>query len=1250
MAENNRVVGLVVRAKDEFSKVFGALEQAGRKAQLQFVRESRKALDATTYEIGMLSKEIRQLSGDGRTSAKVLTQMGKEKAILIGKAKVLAENLDRVMTSVRTTNNQAKGSYAAFDKMADGMDVSIATAARLRKELQDLGAAAAKSYAQQAAARSLPAGGPAVQQFGLAGDEFVRAAQVKKAELKALLSEENALSAAMRSTDVATDAATASMNAAVPALNLKTAATMKATVAERAHAAAIELGASGRTMSGPVGGGAGARDRNRGKRGESQEVEVFGLKPWQLTNLGYQVNDVVSGIAMGQPLIQVFAQQAGQVAQIWPDVMVSIARGIPVLVGLGAAFAPVIAALVRVNQESDSIAIFSRELALSADGSLYSAASLAKTATELDKAVGNIADARKLVSTLAKEGISESSMIEIVKMAKQLAVVTGTDIPVAAEKIAKAFTGNVDSVRELDRELNFLTADQLEHIKTLEASGNKTEALSAAQDILQERLRATVQPMSDWDQAINDMTTAWDLLVTALIDSGAIGIAISGLELLALSARGTAAIVKGAAEIINPPKQTPGQRYGELSKEIANVKAEIAELTSDPLGLGFGAESPVVAGLTEKLALLTAEYDALVVELTRAKTTQDEVTDSVVETADETERLKKANSEIDDLVTKHTDELTKGISAVGEMNREQTIQNELLIAKNKAMEEANRLGIEYLGLTEQQTAAIRDAAGAKYDSEYGAKLSGNLGSYVDKVTGVESGGNPSAKNPNSSATGLGQFIESTWLDMFRRYFPDRAASMSESAILELRKESEISRTMIELYAAENAKLLESAGLAVTEASLYLSHFLGSGGARAVLSARSDVPVSDILGEDQIAANESILRGKTAGQVVGWANRKMNTSDAEIAGNERLAELETERKETVDEFNESLATRLENQKAEIADLSVAGRQAAINKALREAEGEAIKAGTVLSAEQRAEIEATTAALYDRQNIEADVNRIMEQRGLLVEALRLAQSNGDGDEATRLLAEITDLDAGLLTAVDSAIAFWEAIGGPQADVAIQKLENLKSGFKGIEAEMRENVLPTAEDLNRQIVDVGGDAFTAFAQAIANGENVADAFFNSLKQGFAEIVIEIGKAIVKQALLNAIMGGASGPSGGPGGFISGLLSGIFHGGGIAGQPSVTRMVNPAIFANATRYHGGGLVGGEVPAILLREEEVLTRDDPRHALNGGGASPTVNVKSVNVFDPVDVLKAALADEVGEQVFFNFAQSRARRLKGIVG
>lgn len=70
------------------------------------------------------------------------------------------------------------------------------------------------------------------------------------------------------------------------------------------------------------------------------------------------------------------------------------------------------------------------------------------------------------------------------------------------------------------------------------------------------------------------------------------------------------------------------------------------------------------------------------------------------------------------------------------------------------------------------------------------------------------------------------------------------------------------------------------------------------------------------------------------------------------------------------------------------------------------------------------------------------------------------------------------------------------------------------------------------------------------------------------------------------------------------NGMSAGVAHQGGIAGMLGTVRNVNPALFWGAPRYHTGGVAGlapNEVPAILQRGEEVLTRQDPRHRYNGG-------------------------------------------------
>ena len=144
---------------------------------------------------------------------------------------------------------------------------------------------------------------------------------------------------------------------------------------------------------------------------------------------------------------------------------------------------------------------------------------------------------------------------------------------------------------------------------------------------------------------------------------------------------------------------------------------------------------------------------------------------------------------------------------------------------------------------------------------------------IDQITGVESGGNPTATNPNSSATGLGQFIESTWLSTIKAARPDLAQGKSDAELLALRNDPAISREMTQAYANSNQAYLAKNGVPVTDGSTYLAHFAGPGGAVRVLQASPDTPVTQLLKPDAIESNPFLAK-MTARDLQAWADRKM----------------------------------------------------------------------------------------------------------------------------------------------------------------------------------------------------------------------------------------------------------------------------------------------------------------------------------------------------------------------------------------
>jgi hypothetical protein len=143
-------------------------------------------------------------------------------------------------------------------------------------------------------------------------------------------------------------------------------------------------------------------------------------------------------------------------------------------------------------------------------------------------------------------------------------------------------------------------------------------------------------------------------------------------------------------------------------------------------------------------------------------------------------------------------------------------------------------------------------------------------SYADRIAGAEnSSGNTNARNPNSSATGDGQFIDSTWLNLMKKYAPRKVEGKSRAEVLQTRADPELSREMIGHYRTENLQELRAMGLPANDQTASLAHFLGPKGAASVLKASNDAPLSSVLPSTVLSANK-FLRGKTVGDLLDWA--------------------------------------------------------------------------------------------------------------------------------------------------------------------------------------------------------------------------------------------------------------------------------------------------------------------------------------------------------------------------------------------
>jgi hypothetical protein len=126
---------------------------------------------------------------------------------------------------------------------------------------------------------------------------------------------------------------------------------------------------------------------------------------------------------------------------------------------------------------------------------------------------------------------------------------------------------------------------------------------------------------------------------------------------------------------------------------------------------------------------------------------------------------------------------------------------------------------------------------------------------------VESGLNAGARAGTSSATGLYQFIEQSWLGVVKAHGAEHgmgwaadsirqgsngryyvADGASRQAILGLRNDPTAASLMAAEHASDNKDMLEaSLGRDATGTDLYMAHFLGIGGAKKFLKAMDAAP-------------------------------------------------------------------------------------------------------------------------------------------------------------------------------------------------------------------------------------------------------------------------------------------------------------------------------------------------------------------------------------------------------------------------
>lgn len=190
----------------------------------------------------------------------------------------------------------------------------------------------------------------------------------------------------------------------------------------------------------------------------------------------------------------------------------------------------------------------------------------------------------------------------------------------------------------------------------------------------------------------------------------------------------------------------------------------------------------------------------------------------------------------------------------------------------------------------------------------------------------------------------------------------------------------------------------------------------------------------------------------------------------------------------------------------------------------------------------------------------------------------------------------------------------------------------------------VSASVDQLAMKMQDQAVQSLANFFTDLATGtKSLGDAFrdfVRSFVQGIAQIIAQELALKAVRGILSAF-GGVSVP--------------VQHSGGMAGSGPRRQLspVTAALFAGAPRFHSGGFPGlksDEVPSILQRGEEVLAKDDPRNAANGGGGrtGPGTGTRVINVVDP-SLVQDYLDSPAGEETVLNIIGRNPGRVNQVL-
>lgn len=310
------------------------------------------------------------------------------------------------------------------------------------------------------------------------------------------------------------------------------------------------------------------------------------------------------------------------------------------------------------------------------------------------------------------------------------------------------------------------------------------------------------------------------------------------------------------------------------------------------------------------------------------------------------------------------------------------------------------------------------------------------------------------------------------------------------------------------------------------------------------------------------------------------------------------------------------------------------------------------------------EALNRQLAER---EQQINNIVDARAAKLKAIDdqavagvITRSEADRQQL-EVIAQMQPLIDGMaLSGQSFANAMQGALDPTKLQEFIDKLNLVTGSGARLNAELDRTGKLITEGIGKGVdttLAAAYDSLVLVAQGSATWGDAFETAGRAILQTLAQILKEIAITIIKEQILiqiQLIRKALSGASGNLSESATGAA--VFHSGGLVGATANrTRTVSPAWFANAPRYHAGGVVGiqpGEYPAILQKNEEVLSNSDPRNVLNGslkGGNAAQPQAQRFVLVDDRSRVAEAMAGAEGEEVTMIHLRKNIPTLRSLI-